>query len=72
MRREPDGWFALTTSRARAGARYRYAVDGHAYPDPASRSQPEGVHGASEVVDPGAYFRTASEWRGRSWEEIVL
>jgi 1,4-alpha-glucan branching enzyme len=47
-------------------------VDGHAYPDPASRSQPEGVHGASEVVDPGAYAWTASEWRGRSWEETVL
>jgi malto-oligosyltrehalose trehalohydrolase len=72
MRREPEGWFALTTSRAGAGARYRYVVDGNAYPDPASRGQPEGVHGASEVVDPGAYAWTASGWRGRSWEEIVL
>src|SRR5207302_1361893 len=72
MRAEPGGWFALTTNRAGAGARYRYVVDGNAYPDPASRSQPEGVHGASEVVDPGAYAWTASGWRGRSWEEIVL
>jgi len=72
MRREVEGWFALTTDRARPGARYRYVVDGNAYPDPASRCQPEGVHGASEVVDPGAYLWTASEWRGRSWEEVVL
>jgi malto-oligosyltrehalose trehalohydrolase len=72
MRSEPEGWFALTTDRARPGACYRYVVDGHAYPDPASRCQPQGVHGASEVVDPGAYLWTASEWRGRSWEEIVL
>ena len=72
MRSEPKGWFALTTDRAGPGARYRYVVDGHAYPDPASRRQPDGVHGASEVVDPGAYLWTASEWRGRSWEEIVL
>jgi malto-oligosyltrehalose trehalohydrolase len=72
MRREPEGWFALTTNRAGAGTRYRYFVDGNAYPDPASRCQPEGVHGASEVVDPGAYLWTAAEWRGRSWEEIVL
>jgi malto-oligosyltrehalose trehalohydrolase len=72
MRPGPEGWFALTTDRAGPGGRYRYVVDGNAYPDPASRCQPEGVHGASEVVDPGAYAWTASEWRGRSWEEIVL
>jgi malto-oligosyltrehalose trehalohydrolase len=72
MRSEPEGWFALTTSRAGAGARYRYVVDGNEYPDPASRRQPEGVHGASEVVDPGAYVWTVSGWRGYSWEEIVL
>ncbi len=72
MHAESEGWFALTTDRAGPGARYRYVVDGKAYPDPASRCQPEGVHGASEVVDPGAYVWTASGWHGRSWEEIVL
>jgi 1,4-alpha-glucan branching enzyme/maltooligosyltrehalose trehalohydrolase len=72
MDAEPEGWFSLTTDRAGAGARYRYVVDGNAYPDPASRRQPEGVHGASEVVDPGMYSWTASGWRGRAWEEIVL
>ena len=33
------------------GALYRYVVDGVALADPASRSQPDGVHGPSEVVD---------------------
>jgi malto-oligosyltrehalose trehalohydrolase len=69
---EPEGWFALTTDRAGPGTRYRYVVDGIAYPDPASRRQPEGVHGASEVVDPGMYAWTASAWRGRAWEEMVI
>jgi malto-oligosyltrehalose trehalohydrolase len=72
MDAEPEGWFSLTTARAGPGARYRYVVDGKAYPDPASRRQPEGVHGASEVVDPGMYAWAASGWRGRAWEEIVL
>ena len=72
MGAEPEGWFASTTDRAGPGARYRYVVDGKAYPDPASRRQPEGVHGASEVVDPGIYAWAASGWRGRPWEEIVL
>jgi len=72
MNREAGGWFALITDRAGAGARYRYIVDGTAYPDPASRRQPDGVHGASEVVDPAAYRWTEIGWRGRPWEEIVL
>ena len=41
-----------------AGERYRFVVDGHPYPDPASRYQPEGVHGWSQVVDTAAF-----EWR---------
>jgi maltooligosyltrehalose trehalohydrolase len=72
MLREPGGWFALTTERAAAGVRYRYVVDGKAVPDPASRFQPDGVHGASEVVDPGAYRWTDAGWRGRRWEELVI
>lgn len=34
------------------GQRYRFVVDGAAMPDPRSRSQPEGVHAATEVVAP--------------------
>ena len=72
MGREAEGWFALTTGLARPGTRYRYIVDGTAFPDPASRRQPEGVHGPSEVVDPEAYEWTDLAWRGRAWEEIVI
>jgi 1,4-alpha-glucan branching enzyme len=54
MRQEPDGWWSVTTDRAAAGSRYRYRVDGGDYPDPASRYQPDGVHGPSEVIDPAA------------------
>jgi maltooligosyltrehalose trehalohydrolase len=69
---EGEGWWALTTTYARPGSRYRYVVDGSAVPDPASRRQPKGVHGPSEVVDPGAYDWIDVGWRGRRWEEIVF
>ncbi len=47
-----------------AGARYRYRLDGgDPLPDPASRWQPEGPHGASCVVDP-AFAWTDGAWRG--------
>jgi malto-oligosyltrehalose trehalohydrolase len=72
MQAEGEGWFVLATGRAGPGTRYRYLVDGRAYPDPASRWQPEGVHGASEIVDPQAYLWSDSDWHGRAWEEIVL
>ncbi len=72
MAKEPGGWFGLTTASARPGTRYRYVVDGAAYPDPASRRQPDGVHGPSEIVDPQAYDWSDRDWRGRRWEEIVL
>src|SRR6266481_6193259 len=72
MAREPGGWFSLTTALAKTGGRYRYIVDGTAFPDPASRCQPEGVHGPSEIVDPAAYDWSDLAWHGRRWEEIAL
>ncbi|HEY1300065.1 MAG TPA: alpha-amylase family glycosyl hydrolase, partial [Stellaceae bacterium] len=72
MQREEGGWYSLVTGEAGPGARYRYRLDDNAFPDPASRSQPSGVHGPSEVVDPRLYRWTDQCWRGRSWEEVVL
>src|SRR5437763_6490 len=69
---EPDGWFSLTTGKAGAGSRYRYSVDGAPYPDPASRYQPDSVHGASEVIDPAAYEWRDAGWNGRPWHELVI
>jgi maltooligosyltrehalose trehalohydrolase len=68
-----DGWFGAHVRGLRDGTRYRYRLDGeHAYPDPASRAQPDGVHGASEVVDPGAYTWRDAGWRGVPPEEMVI
>jgi maltooligosyltrehalose trehalohydrolase len=72
MDREPRGWFSLTTDRAGPGTRYRYVVDDRVFPDPASRYQPDGVHGPSQVVDARAHDWSDLGWRGRRWEEIVL
>jgi maltooligosyltrehalose trehalohydrolase len=55
-----------------AGARYRYALDtDHVLADPASRAQPDGVHGDSEIVAPDfAWLDTA--WPGRPLAEYVI
>jgi len=68
-----EGWRRLTLPEARAGSRYRYRIDGELLvPDPASRFQPDDVHGDSLVVDPRAYGWQDGSWAGRPWEETVI
>ncbi|MEO9121601.1 MAG: alpha-amylase family glycosyl hydrolase, partial [Burkholderiaceae bacterium] len=55
------------------GARYRYRIAPNmAVPDPASRLQSGGVHGASVVLSTGNYPWRHNDWRGRPWTETVL
>ncbi len=54
--KDEAGYFSGLVPIATAGMRYRYRLDnGDAYPDPCSRFQPQGPHGASLVVDPSTY-----------------
>ncbi|HEX7002877.1 MAG TPA: malto-oligosyltrehalose trehalohydrolase [Trueperaceae bacterium] len=55
LERESSGFHSLEVEGSGAGARYRYRVGQAVMPDPASRYQPEGVHGPSQVVDPASY-----------------
>ena len=50
--REDRGYFSGLVPEAHAGTLYKFRLGDEAYPDPASRFQPEGVHGPSEVIDP--------------------
>jgi isoamylase len=73
LREEGEGWWSGRVEGIGAGARYRFRLDGgDAFPDPASRSQPEGVHGPSEVVDPDAFAWTDAGWRGIAAEDAVV
>lgn len=73
MQASGDGWRRLTVPEARAGSRYAYRVDCNiTVPDPASRFQPDDVHGESLVVDPTAFEWSDGAWKGRPWEETVL
>ena len=68
-----DGWFELTVAEAQPGSRYLFRLpDGLLVPDPASRFNPDDVHGASEVVAPAAFDWPDEEWRGRPWEEAAI
>lgn len=67
------GWFEIATADAQAGSRYRYQINGGIkVPDPASRFNPDDVHGPSEVIDPAAYEWGDAEWRGQPWHGAVV
>lgn len=70
---EPHGYHSGFVPAAQAGIRYAYRLDGGpAYPDPASRFQPDGPHGPSEIVDPAAFRWTDHRWPGVTREGQVL
>jgi maltooligosyltrehalose trehalohydrolase len=73
MERETDGLWDLVLPGAGAGDLYDLRVDDSgALPDPASRFQPQGVHGPSEVIDPGRFGWTDAAWHGPSRAELVI
>ena len=67
------GYFELMVSGVEPGARYRYVLDGQKErPDPASRFQPEGVHGSSEVIDPEAFQWSDDGWAGIPFHQLII
>jgi maltooligosyltrehalose trehalohydrolase len=73
LARGANGVWSGTSGAARPGDRYRLRADGDAvWPDPASRFQPEGVHGASEIVDPDTFAWSDDRWRGIPLDDVVL
>ena len=63
---EDDGYYSGFAAEARAGDFYGYSLDDHKqlFPDPASRFQPRGVHGPSQLVDPSLYIWKTADWPG--------
>jgi maltooligosyltrehalose trehalohydrolase len=62
---EPRGYFSIDLAEVREGDTYSYRLDGNGpFADPASRFQPDGPHGPSQVVDPNHFVWTDRSWRG--------
>ncbi|MFW6199911.1 MAG: malto-oligosyltrehalose trehalohydrolase [Gemmatimonadota bacterium] len=64
---ERNGYWTAKVRRVEPGALYVYRIDdGEEHADPASRHQPEGVHGPSQVIEP--WF----EWSTPDWSGLPL
>jgi len=64
---EGNGYFSGPAAGLVSGGRYRFRLDERQtlYPDPASRFQPDGPSGPSEVIEPRAF-----EWTDRDWPGV--
>jgi maltooligosyltrehalose trehalohydrolase len=67
MQRDERGYHQATAADARPGSLYFYRLNNQReYPDPASRFQPNDVHGPSEAVDRNFL------WEDRNWSGMPL
>ena len=70
---EPGGYFSVHVKGAATGDLYRFRLgEGERFPDPASRFQPDGPHGPSQVVDAASFAWTDTGWPGVSLRGQVL
>jgi maltooligosyltrehalose trehalohydrolase len=68
MERDQRGYHRVEAEGVQAGTKYLYRfADSQERPDPASRRQPDGVHGPSELVDLQNF-----EWSDRDWKGLQL
>lgn len=74
LKRDEEGYHAGDSETARAGDCYYFLLDDdpRGYPDPASRFQPEGPHGPSQLTDPHSFAWSDHAWRGRSLAGQIL
>jgi len=73
LQKGAEGYFTGVVPDAAANARYQYRLDGGAArPDPASRSQPDGVHGPSQIIDPRGFPWSDQNWPGVVKRDLVI
>ncbi|GAB4527513.1 MAG: malto-oligosyltrehalose trehalohydrolase [Anaerolineae bacterium] len=72
MQRDQDGYFRAAVPNLEPGALYKYRLaPDKERPDPASRTQPEGVHGPSQVVS-SDFEWTDAGWFGQPLEDYIF
>lgn len=71
---ENNGYFSGLISEAKEGFLYNFQLDDDPiiYPDPASRFQPQGPHGPSQIINPRSYRWRDDDWRGIERKNAII
>jgi maltooligosyltrehalose trehalohydrolase len=72
MNRQNYGYWSNRIEDVSTGIRYKYQInDAESYPDPASLSQPDGVHGSSEAINLKDFQWTDTDWKGIPLKDMI-
>ncbi len=73
LEKDEFGYHSADVENVEPGTRYLYVLDwDKERPDPASRYQPEGVHGSSEIVDANSFQWTDQNWTSFPFNQYIL
>jgi maltooligosyltrehalose trehalohydrolase len=73
MQQDAEGYWSVTVEDINPGDRYLYLLNSDTQrPDPASHYQPDGVHGASQVVEHQSFSWSDQTWSGVALEEMII
>ena len=74
MKKEEKGYFSTVVACASVFDLYYFKIPGQQflYPDPASRYQPQGPHGPSQVIDNSTFRWQDQHWKGVAFEDRVI
>lgn len=73
MEMDDKGYRKAEADDVSPGALYLYMLNNKTErPDPASRFQPEGVHGPSQVIAHNAFVWEDSEWNGLLFKDYII
>lgn len=73
LSKEGFGYWKTTTNKIKPGSRYEIFLNNKdRYPDPASLSQPDGVHERSEAIDLKKFQWTDQQWKNIPLEEYII
>ncbi|MFA6085457.1 malto-oligosyltrehalose trehalohydrolase [Mucilaginibacter sp.] len=67
LKKKDRGYWELESDQIQPNDRYKFLLDDKELPDPASKSQPDGVHGASQAID-----LQATAWSDQNWQNPPL
>jgi maltooligosyltrehalose trehalohydrolase len=73
LEKKEYGYWSVETEEVKPGDEYVFVLDdGKEFPDPASLSQPDGVHGSSRAVDLKSFAWTDGDWQNIDLESYLI
>ncbi|MFB9862217.1 malto-oligosyltrehalose trehalohydrolase [Rufibacter immobilis] len=73
LKKQEYGYWHVITDQIQPGDTYKFRLnEDQEYPDPASLSQPQSVHGPSQAIDVAKFKWTDDQWNNLPLEDYVL